>query len=979
METTVRPGAARSAWRRGSRVGGLTVGIIAVVIALATPVAVADAPPLAVDAHDPIAVQITSGSGATVTFTVGSNDPTATVSCDPASGSTFPLGITTVTCTATNATDPPAQGSFTVTVTLVDTTPPVVTVPADIPTTATVASGTGATFSASASDNLDGSITPTCSPASGANFPVGTTTVTCSATDAHGNTGTASFHVTVTLVDTTPPVVTAPADLVREATSGAGAVVTFSATATDNLDGALTPSCAPASGSTFPLGATTVSCSATDAHGNTGTDTFKITIRDTTAPVVTAPADITTTTTATSGKSVTFSASASDNIDGSITPTCSPASGANFPVGTTTVTCSATDTHGNTGTDSFHVTVTLVDTTPPVVTAPADISTTTTVSSGKSVSFSASATDNLDGPRPTTCNPASGANFPVGTTTVTCSATDTHGNTGTDSFHVTVTLVDTTPPVVTAPADITREATSGAGAVVTFSATATDNLDGALTPSCPPGSGSTFPLGATTVTCSATDAHGNTGTDSFKITITDTTSPVVHVPGDITAEATATDGATVSFSASADDTVAGHLSATCDHPSNSTFPVGTTIVKCTATDGRSPEGSATFHVTIGDTTGPSVTVPADLTREANGPAGALVVFTPSATDTVDGPLTPDRITCVPASGSAFPLGKTTVTCTAIDLHVNSGHSSFAVTVVDTTPPRLNIPASFTMTGTSSLPSSDATIAAFLGSANATDLVDGKVPVTNDAPGSFPIGTTTVTFTAVDKKGNKTVASSSVTVTVAVVPPPAPPNTQPPAQVSKLAARAADSAVTLTWLAPADVDFDHVVVEKSSGGAPLSAVYTGSATTYTAKGLTNGVEYRFVVVSYDKAGNASSEAAIVATPAAAMLVQPKDGAVTTKPPTLSWRGVAGASYYNVQLYRVPSTVQTTSGQISGLKVLSIWPTARSLRLSAKWVFAKKTYQLSPGRYRWYVWAGFGPRVEVKYGPLLGQSSFVVRKR
>ncbi|MGZ6661787.1 MAG: HYR domain-containing protein, partial [Solirubrobacteraceae bacterium] len=134
-----------------------------------------------------------------------------------------------------------------------------------------------------------------------------------------------------------------------EATSAAGAVVNFSASASDIVDGSITPSCSPGSGSTFAFGTTTVTCSATDTHGNPGSASFHVTVQDTTRPSVTVPADIATTTTVASGKSVTFNASASDNIDGSITPSCSPASGANFPVATTTVNCTATDAHGNTG------------------------------------------------------------------------------------------------------------------------------------------------------------------------------------------------------------------------------------------------------------------------------------------------------------------------------------------------------------------------------------------------------------------------------------------------------------------------------------------------------------------------------------------------------------------------------------------------------------------------------------------------------
>ncbi|TAN35432.1 HYR domain-containing protein [Patescibacteria group bacterium] len=88
-----------------------------------------------------------------------------------------------------------------------------------------------------------------------------------------------------------------------------------------------------------------------------------------------------------------------------------------------------------------------------------------------------------------------------------------------DTFSVT-TLADTTPPVLTLPADITTPATSPAGAVVTYVATATDAIDGALTPTCAPPAGSTFPIGTITVTCSATDAAGNTASGSFQITVT---------------------------------------------------------------------------------------------------------------------------------------------------------------------------------------------------------------------------------------------------------------------------------------------------------------------------------------------------------------------------------------------------------------------------------------------------------------------------
>jgi len=244
-------------------------------------------------------------------------------------------------------TGPTPTATFTLTVSApADTTPPAVTVPADITAEATGPSGAAVSFSASASDIVDGALTPTCSPASGSTFPLGTTSVTCSATDVAGNTGSASFNVTV--VDTTPPVVTVPADITAEATGPSGAAVSFSASASDIVDGALTPTCSPASGSTFPLGTTSVTCSATDAAGNTGSASFNVKVQDTTPPTLSVPSDMTVPATSLAGAVVTFSATATDLVDPSPTVTCVPASGSTFAPGKTTVSCTASDASGNT-------------------------------------------------------------------------------------------------------------------------------------------------------------------------------------------------------------------------------------------------------------------------------------------------------------------------------------------------------------------------------------------------------------------------------------------------------------------------------------------------------------------------------------------------------------------------------------------------------------------------------------------------------
>src|SRR6266498_5276123 len=698
-----------------------------------------------------ITTEATGPSGAVAIFSASALDivdGSVAVTCIPASGSTFAIGTATVTCSATDAAGNTGTGSFTVKVQ--DTTAPVVTVPANMTLEATGPSGAVAIFSASALDIVDGSVAVTCIPASGSTFAIGTATVTCSATDAAGNTGTGSF--TVKVQDTTAPVVTVPANMTLEATGPSGAVAIFSASALDIVDGSVAVTCIPASGSTFAIGTATVTCSATDAAGNTGTGSFTVKVQDTTAPVVTVPANMTLEATGPSGAVAIFSASALDIVDGSVAVTCIPASGSTFAIGTATVTCSATDAAGNTGTGSF--TVKVQDTTAPVVTVPANMTLEATGPSGAVAIFSASALDIVDGSVAVTCIPASGSTFAIGTATVTCSATDAAGNTGTGSF--TVKVQDTTAPVVTVPANMTLEATGPSGAVAIFSASALDIVDGSVAVTCIPASGSTFAIGTATVTCSATDAAGNTGTGSFTVKVQDTTAPVVTVPANMTLEATGPSGAVAIFSASALDIVDGSVAVTCIPASGSTFAIGTATVTCSATDAAGNTGTGSFTVKVQDTTAPVVTVPANMTLEATGPSGAVAIFSASALDIVDGSV---AVTCIPASGSTFAIGTATVTCSATDAAGNTGTGSFTVKVQDTTAPVVTVPANMTLEATG--PSG--AVAIF--SASALDIVDGSVAVTCiPASGStFAIGTATVTCSATDAAGNTGTGSFTVKV------------------------------------------------------------------------------------------------------------------------------------------------------------------------------------------------------------------------
>jgi HYR domain len=156
-----------------------------------------------------------------------------------------------------------------------------------------------------------------------------------------------------------PPQITVPAAMTVEAQSSAGAAVTYTATAVNDLGDPVPVSCEPSSGSTFPLGTTTVICTATD-DGDTATERFTVTVADRTPPALSVPPNKSLRTRSARGVVVPFVAVAVDAIDGPVAWTCTPPPGSVFPRGTTVVTCSARDHSGNVATASFTITVAIV-------------------------------------------------------------------------------------------------------------------------------------------------------------------------------------------------------------------------------------------------------------------------------------------------------------------------------------------------------------------------------------------------------------------------------------------------------------------------------------------------------------------------------------------------------------------------------------------------------------------------------------------
>jgi len=107
--------------------------------------------------------------------------------------------------------------------------------------------------------------------------------------------------------------------------------------------------------------------------------------------------------------------------------------------------------------------------------------------------------------------------YPLGTNRVTLTVTDSHGVS--DSCTALVIVQDSTPPQITCPADITVDSTSPGGAAVSFAPTASDTCSGPPTVVCAPSSGSGFPIGTTSIACTATDHAGNTVSCQFQVTV----------------------------------------------------------------------------------------------------------------------------------------------------------------------------------------------------------------------------------------------------------------------------------------------------------------------------------------------------------------------------------------------------------------------------------------------------------------------------
>jgi hypothetical protein len=940
-----------------------------------------------------------------------SNDPTASFSFSASETSTFQCQLDAgafAPCTSPTTLGSTADGSHTYTVKAtdaagnnglvtsyvwtIDTVAPTVTLNIKPPNptndaTPDFAFSANETISGGFQCKLDAAAFAACtSPKTFGATTDGSHTFTVKAIDAAGNTGQTSYTWTI---DTAVPQITLgtkPTNPTNDPTPD----FAFSANETllggfqCQVDGGAFAACT--SPKTLPAtadGSHTFTVKAIDTAGNPGQTSYTWTI-DTVAPTITLgtkpvnPANDSTPTFAFSANEP-ISGGFQCTLDGGAFAACtSPKTFGATPDGSHTFTVKANDTAGNAGQTIFTWTI---DTDPPTITLTAPPP---NPSNDATPTFAFSADEatpggfqcKLDAGAFAACtSPKTFGATPDGSHTFTVRGADSAGNNSSTSYAWTI---DTSAPVLTltkTPADL-----SGVG-TAHFEFSATDQtsvsyqcqLDSGTFLPCatPPGQDySSLTSAIHTFTLKGTDAAGNSITKPFTWTV-DTVNPVVTItaePPDPSNQVSPTFTFTSNKSPS---TFQCQLDTSAFAPCTSPLTLGAT-----------PEGSHTFKVRAIDSlshTGlPTAwswtidTTPPPAPAIGSGPAnptnltGASFVFSDSEPGLSfqcqrDGG--PFSACTTPASYSGLSDGVHTFAVRATDAAGNTGAAASEGWTVDTVPPDTTI-GSTPPAASSSGSASFAFASTEPGSTFACSL-DGGTFASCSSPQSYsglPNGAHAFQVEATDAAGNSDPTAAAYSWQIAVF---APVDRTPPGNVRGLKRSVGYGLLEMAWGLPPDVDFDHVrVLLSTSPKTPArKVVYAGKARRYRNRSFKNGTYYRYSIVSYDHASNASHGVTVVVA-ASALLRSPRDGSVVHSPPLFLWRAIKSASFYNIQLY------------YGARKVLSRWPNTARLRLGRTWSYEGKNLRLEKGTYHWYVWPGFGPRLKSRYGQLLGEGTFRV---
>jgi hypothetical protein len=241
--------------------------------------------------------------------------------------------------------------------------------------------------------------------------------------------------------------------------------------------------------------------------------------------------------------------------------------------------------------------------------------------------------------------------------------------------------------------------------------------------------------------------------------------------------------------------------------------------------------------------------------------------------------------------------------------------------------------------------------AFAGS----DLTSGIDSCTAPTYGGPDSGAALVFGTCIDKAGNVSGPFGYGFRYDATAPP-----------VRGLKAVVGDRRVVVSWDTTAETSAVEVTRTPGLNSAASSVVFRGPGRKFEDTAVRNRLRYVYEVRVQDAAGNA--DARTIAAVPHPHLVSPARLNVVRRshPPVLRWTPVRRASYYNVQLFR------------NGRKIMSAWPTKARYRLKKRWTYLGQRRRLVPGKYRWVVWPGYGPRSKSDYGEQLGPTYFRVSR-
>ncbi len=617
-------------------------------------------------------------------------------------GGTYPTGTSTQTLTVTDASGNSASCSFDVTV--IDNQPPSISCPANI----SAGNDPGQCdalvhYTLSSADNCSGeSVSQTAGIASGSSFPIGTTVNEFTVTDASGNTASCSFSVSIS--DTEAPQIFCPANIqVNNDPDFCGAVVTYSVTSYDNCSGeSISQTAGTESGGAFETGTTTNSFTVTDASGHTAACSFDVTVTDNTPPTLSCPNPIFQNVDPNScGAVVNFTAPEGDDgqqmltifeedferasnrpggvrgissllrsVGGGITNSCFNGNGSQWIKYNSTVERS-------------------------MKLGPIDLST----GDGYQIDYLYLTTDCNGGCANLGCDlpePNEKTHFQYsldGTNWVSIHQVGPNGGPGNGRFQRSVELPAAALSAGTyfrwiQPQYSTNGSKDNWGLddiiireiLKCNTTTLQTDLSGLS-------SGSTFPLGVSTLSYEATDASGNTSSCSFNVTVTDNQLPTISCPSSISLpnDPGQCDRLVTYLTPIGSDNCNSSTSQTAGLGSGSTFPLGTTTEAFTVTDASGNTAACSFSITISDDELPVFSLsgsnPVILCEgEAYVEAGA------TATDNCDAHVNQNILTDNSAVNTAVE-GNYTVTYTVTDVNGNSAQATRTV-IVKHTPAQL---------------------------------------------------------------------------------------------------------------------------------------------------------------------------------------------------------------------------------------------------------------------------------------------------